>query len=56
LIALIVLFFSRGGIGELERELRGLRSDVGELKKTIEAQTSQMKALTDRVEKAKGKE
>jgi Sec-independent protein translocase protein TatA len=55
LIALIVSIFSgRPGLEDLGREVRGLRSDIGELKKTIEAQSAQIKALHDRTEKAKG--
>jgi hypothetical protein len=45
LIALIVLIFGRGGTGDLEREAQGLRSEVGELRKAVETQTSQIKAL-----------
>lgn len=56
LIALIVLIFGRGGAGDLEREVRGLRSDVGELKKAVEAQTDQVRALQDKLDKVKGKE
>lgn len=56
LIALIVLIFSRGGTHDIEVEVRGLRSDVGELKKAVEAQTGQIKTLQDKLEKAKGKE
>jgi Sec-independent protein translocase protein TatA len=56
LIALIVLIFGRGGTSDLEREVKGLRSEVGELKKAVEAQTSQIKALQDKLDKTKGKE
>jgi Sec-independent protein translocase protein TatA len=56
LIALIVLIFGRGGTGDLEREVRALRSEVGELKKAVEAQTGQVKALQDKLDKAKAKE
>jgi hypothetical protein len=56
LIALIVLFFSRPGIGDLEREVRGLRSDVGELKKTIETQSAEIKALRERLDQGRAKE
>jgi hypothetical protein len=51
LIALIVLFFSRPGLGDLERDVHALRSEVGELKKTIETQTSQIRLLQDKIEK-----
>ena len=56
LIALIVLIFGRGGAGDLEREVRGLRSEVGELKKAVEAQTGQIKAMQDKLDKVKAKE
>lgn len=56
LIALIVLFLGRGGTGDLEREMRGLRSEVGELKKAVETQTGQIKALQDKLDKAKANE
>jgi cell division protein FtsL len=45
LIALIVLIFSGRGSSDLEREVQGLRSEVVELKKSIEAQTSEIKEL-----------
>jgi hypothetical protein len=53
LIALIVLIFGRGGAGDLEREVQGLRSEVGELKDAVEAQTGQIKALQDKLDKGK---
>ena len=61
LIALIVLFFSRPGISNIEYEVRSLRSEVGELKKTIESQTGEIRRLHDRLNqlrpgKAEGKE
>jgi hypothetical protein len=54
LIALIVMFFSRPGLGELEREMRDLRSEVAELKKAIDLQTGQITRLQDKLDKAKG--
>jgi hypothetical protein len=51
---LIVLFFSRPGVGDLERDVRALRSDVAELKKAIDLQTGQIKGLQDKLDKAKG--
>jgi hypothetical protein len=51
LIALIVLIFSGRGTGDLEREVHGLRSEVGELKKSIEAQTSEIKQLQQKPDK-----
>lgn len=56
LIALIVLIFGRGDTSDLEREVKGLRSEVGELKKAVEAQTSQIKALQDNLDKGQGNE
>jgi hypothetical protein len=56
LIALIVILFSRPGLGDLEREVKGLRSDVKELKTSVEMQTEQIKVLQGKIEKAKGNE
>jgi Sec-independent protein translocase protein TatA len=56
LIAVIVLIFGRGGTGDLEREVRGLRSEVGELKKAVETQTDQIEALQEKLDKAQAKE
>jgi len=56
LIALIVLFFSRPGMSDVEREVHGLRSDVGELKKTIETQSAEIKALRKELEQGRAKE
>jgi hypothetical protein len=57
LIALIVMLFGGGGrgVGDLEHEVRGLRSDVGELRKSVESQTNQIKILQEKVDKAGGK-
>jgi Sec-independent protein translocase protein TatA len=54
LIALIVLIFSGRGTGDLEREVQGLRSEVGELKKSVEAQTAEIKALQQKLDKQQG--
>jgi hypothetical protein len=64
LIALIVLFFSRPGLSDLERDVRALRSEVSELKRAVDAQTNEIKRLHERLNKlqpggaeaAKGKE
>jgi hypothetical protein len=56
LIALIVLIFGRGGAGNFEHEMGSLRSEVRELKKTVETQTAEIRALRDKLDKAKGKE
>ena len=52
LIALIILIFGGAGKEDLEREVQGLRSDVGELKKAVEAQTGEIKALQERLDNA----
>jgi len=52
LIALIVLIFGRNSTGDLERQVRSLSSEVGELKKAVEAQTTQIKALQESLSKA----
>ena len=53
LIAIIVSMFSGGHVKDVEREVRNLRSEVVELKKSIDDQTTQIKALQDKVEKAR---
>lgn len=55
IIALIVMFFGGSRNGDLDREVRGLRSDVGELKKAVEAQTGRIKASQEQLDKAKPK-
>jgi hypothetical protein len=45
LIALIVLIFSNRGRDDITRELRGLRTDVTELRKAVDAQTTVLKSL-----------
>jgi hypothetical protein len=47
------MFFSRPGRQELQREVQSLRTEVGELKKTIEVQSNEMKLLREHLEKAK---
>jgi hypothetical protein len=49
LIALIVLFFSRPGIDDLEREMRSLRAEVGEVSKTLQSQTAEIKRLAEKL-------
>jgi hypothetical protein len=41
--------------GDLEREVRGLRFEVGELRKSVDAQTRQIQTLQEKVDKAGGK-
>ena len=45
LIALIVLFFSRPGITELQSDIRSLRRDVTELRKTLKSQAVDLRAI-----------
>jgi len=54
LIALIVLIFSNPSVSNLKNEIAGLRSEIGQLKKTIDAQTDQIKTLQEKLERAKG--
>jgi hypothetical protein len=62
LIALIVLIFSGRGTDDLTREVRRLRSEIGDLKKAIETQSTEIRQLRDRppppvkADDAKGKE
>jgi hypothetical protein len=49
LIGLIVLFFSRPGITDLEQEMRGLRSEVADLKKAVESQTNEIRQLREKL-------
>jgi hypothetical protein len=51
LIALIVAMFSHPGVSDLQREVHGLRSDVGELKKTVDGQSAEIRALREKLEK-----
>lgn len=49
LIALIVLIFGGRGTGDLEREARGLRAEVGELRKAVDAAAGEVRALRERL-------
>lgn len=49
LIALIVLIFGRGGTGDLEREVRSLRTAVAELKASVDAQSAEISTLREAV-------
>jgi predicted nucleic acid-binding Zn-ribbon protein len=53
LIALIDLFFSGRGVGDLNRDLRDLRSEIGRLKEAVESQTNQIKALQEKLDELK---
>ena len=46
LIALIVIFFSRPGTTELEDEIRRLRTEVGQLRETVEGLRQDVRRLT----------
>jgi hypothetical protein len=54
LIALIVLIFSGPRTGELEREVRGLRTEIGELQRAVEVQTAEIKALQQKLDNQQG--
>jgi len=54
LIALIVLIFSREGVDDVEKEVRALRSEVAELKQSVQAQTEQIKSLEAELAKNRG--
>ena len=45
MIALIVIFFSRSNTADVEREVQGLRSEVAEIRKLIEAQSAEIRQL-----------
>ncbi len=47
LIAIIVMFFSRGG--DVENEVRSLRSEVGEIKRMIEQQSAEIRQLREKL-------
>jgi hypothetical protein len=52
LIAVIVAFFSHS-TKDLEREVHDLRSDVKELKRSVDAQSDEIKALREKLDKGK---
>ncbi len=45
LIALIVMLFSRPGVDELEKEVKGLRTDIVNLNAKVEGQTQAIESL-----------
>jgi hypothetical protein len=51
LIALIVAIFSKGASDDVERGIGGLRSDVQELKRSIDAQSQQIREMHDALKK-----
>ena len=50
LIGLVVLFFSRPGLSDLETKVSHLQSSVDELKKASDAQTGEIRELRRSVE------
>lgn len=55
LIALIVMFFSRPGVQDLEHEVRLLRTDITDLKREVEVQTREIKRLQDKLDPQKAR-
>lgn len=51
LIALIVAIFSRPGLGDLEHEVRELRTEVRHLKTAVDDQSAEIRALRQKMEK-----
>jgi hypothetical protein len=45
LIGLVVLFFSRPGLREIQEEIGKLRGDVKELRKAVDEQTKLLEAM-----------
>ncbi|HEY8503098.1 MAG TPA: hypothetical protein VIL46_00850 [Gemmataceae bacterium] len=45
LIALIIMAIVRPGFRDLEQEVQGLRTEVGELRKAVEAQAEEIRML-----------
>jgi hypothetical protein len=54
LIAIIVMLFSGRGTGDLEREVKALRSQVDEIKQAVDLQTNEIKLLRERIENQGG--
>jgi len=55
LIALIVLIFGKSNTSDLEREVKGLRSEVKELKESVDGQSTVIRGLREDLEKSKAK-
>ena len=53
LIALIVILFSGRGDRGVRRDVRALRAEVAELKKSVDAQSAEIKALQQKIDQAK---
>lgn len=56
LIALIVLIFSGRGVRDVRRDVRALRSEVAELKKSIDAQAAEIKVLQQKIDETRARE
>jgi membrane protein required for beta-lactamase induction len=52
LIALIVILFSGRGDRGVQRDVRALRSEVAELKKSVDAQAAEIKVLQQKIDEA----
>ena len=53
LIALIVMMFSGRGDRGLQRDVQALRAEVAELKKSVDAQSAEIKALQQKIDEAR---
>jgi hypothetical protein len=55
LIALIVMFFSHSGTSEVKNEVQSLRSEIRELKQSIDIQSNEIKMLRENLSEGKAK-
>jgi uncharacterized protein YlxW (UPF0749 family) len=56
LIALIVLIFGGRGVTDLRRDVQALRSEIVELKKSVDAQAAEIRTLQQKVDEVRGGE
>ena len=49
LIALIVLIFGGGNVGDLRRDVQGLSTEVRNLKTSVDSQTEQIRVLQEKL-------
>lgn len=54
LIALIVIFFSNRGTGDLAHEVRELQDNVTALKRSVDAQTVEIRLLQQKIDRQQG--